>query len=64
MAIDVIKVKERDTLTPPIKDIKRWPAIMFAVSRKVSATGRIKLLNVSTKTINLIKNIGVPEGIK
>lgn len=47
-----------------IKAIKRWPAIIFAVSRKVKAKGRIKFLNSSTITIKLIRNIGVPNGIK
>jgi hypothetical protein len=47
-----------------IKDINKCPAIMLAVSRKVNAKGRIKLLNTSTTTINLIKKTGVPKGIK
>ena len=49
---------------PPIKDIRRWPAIMLAVSRKVSAMGRIKLLKISTKIMNLIRKVGVPVGIR
>lgn len=48
----------------PIKDINKWPAIMFAVNRKVKAKGRIIFLISSTNTIKLISKNGVPEGIK
>jgi len=47
-----------------IKDINKWPAIMLAVNRKVRAKGRIMFLKISTITIKLIKNTGVPKGIK
>jgi len=49
---------------PPINDIRRWPAIMLAVSRKVKAIGRIKLLKISTKIMNLMRKVGVPVGIR
>ena len=49
---------------PPINDISKCPAIIFAVNRKVKAKGRIKFLNISTTTINLINANGVPVGIK
>ena len=48
----------------PISDIKRCPAIMLAVSRNVRANGRIRFLKISTITMNLIRAIGVPVGIK
>ena len=51
-------------IAPPIRDIKRCPAIMLAVRRNVKANGRIKFLSTSTITINLIKKIGVPTGIR
>lgn len=54
----------RDSTAPPISLIKRWPAIILAVSRKVRAIGRIKFLITSMRTINLIRPTGVPVGIK
>ena len=59
-------IKEKGNLikAPPIKDINKWPAIMLAVSRKVKAKGRIKLLKISTKIIKLTKPRGVPDGTK
>jgi len=58
------KVRLKESIILQIRDISKCPAIMFAVNRKVSAKGRIKFLNTSTITINLIKKIGVPRGIK
>ena len=52
------------SIIPQIKDMRRWPAIMLAVRRKVSARGRIIFLKTSTITIKLIKKMGVPKGIK
>lgn len=49
---------------PPIKDMRRCPAIMLAVNRKVKAKGRIKFLNNSTIAINLINPSGVPLGTR
>ena len=49
---------------PPIKDIRRCPAIILAVSRKVKAKGRIKFLSNSTIAINLISPNGVPLGTR
>jgi len=37
---------------------------MFAVSRNVRATGRIRFLRISTITMNLINMSGVPVGIR
>lgn len=57
-------MKGRPIKNPPIKDINKWPAIILAVKRKVKAIGRIKFLSNSTNTINLIRAIGVPAGIR
>lgn len=47
-----------------IRAIIKCPASILAVSRKVKAKGRIRLLNNSTNTIKLIKGVGVPTGIR
>lgn len=59
-----INTPGRDKTAPPIKDISRCPAIMFAVRRKVRANGRIILLKSSTTDMNLINPNGVPLGTK
>lgn len=59
-----IPLKGRITKKPPTIESNKWPAIIFAVRRKVKAIGRIKFLRSSTNTINLIKKTGVPTGIK
>jgi len=48
----------------PSKDIRRCPAIKFAVNRTHKVIGRIKLLTSSIITINIIKALGVPWGTK
>lgn len=42
--------------------IRRWPAVMLAVSRTPSAMGRISRLTVSIRTINGISGVGEPSG--
>jgi len=46
------------------RDIRRWPAIMFAVSRIARVSGRIMFLIDSIRTINIISAIGVPIGTR
>lgn len=57
-------LKGKEIKKPPIRDINKWPAIIFAVNRKVKAIGRIKFLSNSTITIKLIRKTGVPVGIR
>lgn len=42
--------------------MRRWPAVMLAVSRTPSATGRIRRLTVSIMIINGISGVGDPSG--
>lgn len=42
--------------------IRRWPAVMLAVSRTPSAMGRISKLTVSIRIINGISGVGDPSG--
>lgn len=42
--------------------IRRWPAVMLAVSRTPSAMGRINRLTVSIRIINGISGVGEPSG--
>lgn len=42
--------------------IRRWPAVMLAVSRTPSAIGRINRLTVSIIIINGISGVGEPSG--
>lgn len=42
--------------------IRRWPAVMLAVSRTPSARGRISRLIVSIIIINGINGVGEPSG--
>lgn len=42
--------------------IRRWPAVMLAVSRTPSAIGRISRLIVSTRIMNGIRGVGEPSG--
>jgi len=42
------------------RDISRCPAIMFAVRRTHSVTGRIKFLVISIRTMKFISMVGVP----
>lgn len=42
--------------------IRRWPAVMLAVSRTPSAIGRISRLTVSIKIMNGISGVGEPSG--
>lgn len=48
----------------PRRDINRWPAMRFAVSRTHNVIGRIMLLTSSITTINIIRAAGVPWGTK
>lgn len=48
----------------PDKLIRRWPAIILAVSRTASDPGRIILLIVPMPTIKGISIPGLPAGIK
>lgn len=43
---------------------RRWPAIIFAERRIARVPGRIIFLIVSINTINGIRIVGVPWGIK
>ncbi len=47
-----------------IKDIIRWPAVIFAINRTAKVNGRIILLVNSIKTINIIKLNGVSVGTR
>lgn len=47
-----------------IKVIKRWPAIILAINRIAKVPGRIIILIDSIKTINDIKALGVPVGMR
>lgn len=51
-------------VVPPIKCIRRWPAVMLAVSRTANAIGWIKRLIVSMIISIGISGIGVPCGRK
>lgn len=42
--------------------MRRWPAVMLAVSRTPSAIGRMRRLTVSIMIINGIKGVGDPSG--
>jgi hypothetical protein len=44
----------------PKRDIRRWPAIIFAVRRTHRVIGRIMFLVSSIKTMKFIKAQGVP----
>lgn len=46
----------------PRRDISKWPAIMFAVSRTHKVIGRIRFLTSSIITIKFINGTGVPWG--
>jgi hypothetical protein len=46
------------------RDIRRWPAVIFAISRTDSVMGRMILLIVSINTMNIIKAKGVPRGTR
>lgn len=46
----------------PNRDIRRWPAIMFAVSRTHKVIGRIRFLTNSIITMKFIRATGVPWG--
>ena len=48
----------------PSRDMSRWPAIRFAVSRTHSVIGRIRFLVISIITMKFISGIGVPCGNK
>jgi len=48
----------------PNKDIRRCPAIKFAVSRTHKVIGRIMFLTSSIITMNIIRTLGVPWGTK
>jgi len=37
----------------------KWPAVMLALNRTLKVIGRIRFLNLSMKTINEIKYLGV-----
>lgn len=43
---------------------RRCPATIFAINRTARVRGRMILLTVSIKTINLIRAIGVPIGVR
>lgn len=51
-------------VAPPIKCIRRWPAVILAVSRTARAIGWIKRLIVSMIISIGIRGIGVPWGRK
>jgi hypothetical protein len=44
--------------------IKRWPAVILAVSRIAKVKGRIRFLKLSIKTRNGIRRVGVFMGTK
>jgi hypothetical protein len=46
----------------PSRDMRRWPAIKFAVSRTHRVIGRIRFLVISISTIKFINGMGVPCG--
>ena len=64
-------MKKKTTLTtilreahPANKWTSRCPAVIFAISRKPRARGRIKVLATSIKTRAGAKAIGAPKGMK
>lgn len=46
------------------KTKRRCPATIFAINRTARVKGRIILLTVSIKTMNLMRAIGVPIGVR
>ena len=46
------------------KSNNKWPATILAISRTDRVKGRMIILTVSINTINLIKAIGVPAGVR
>lgn len=51
-------------VAPPIRCIRRWPAVILAVSRTARAIGWIKRLIVSMMISIGIRGMGVPWGRK
>jgi hypothetical protein len=51
-----------DRIRLPSSSIKRWPAVMLAVSRTHRVRGRIVLLISSINTMKFISAVGVPCG--
>lgn len=62
--LDGIKINWIFSLMPLRREIRRWPAIIFAARRTERVIGRIKFLIVSIKTIKEESIIGVPFGTK
>jgi len=53
---------ERDINADPRRDMRRWPAIRFAVRRTQRVIGRIRFLVSSINTMKFIRGKGVPWG--
>jgi hypothetical protein len=59
-----IKFKKYKLSLHLIKLNNKCPAVILAANRTLNVIGRIKILKVSIKTINLIKTTGVPVGTR
>lgn len=60
--LSVVLMPIKFSVVEPTIVIRRWPAVILAVSRTPRAAGRINRLIVSIRVINGIRGPGDPSG--